>query len=120
MVDGATVKWNGTLSLPIAVDLGRTETITIIGWAVDSRAGGLASAVFVTFDGTLDIPTLYGLDRVDVANAFSNPNFRFSGFLASFSSSILRAGEHTMTLKIVGKSEQNFYYSTETVLFVVK
>ena len=123
MIDGQAVKWrdnNGTQSVPIIVHLSQQKTITITGWAVDSWAGDVASSVFLTIDGTTDVPTLYGMDRQDIADRFGNSNYRFSGFVASFSSSILSVGNHMIHLKIVGRGGKLLYYSAQTVSLVAE
>jgi len=103
---------------PLVINRSQEETITITGWAVDKEASDVASAVFITIDGRIDIPTLYGLDRQDVANYFKNPNFRFAGYIATFSSSILSEGEHTISLKIVSKDGIHYYY-LEQILYLM-
>jgi hypothetical protein len=105
--------FNPQQTRPILINSDKQETITISGWAVDKQANGAALAVFVTLDGKLDIPALYGGDREDVANAFKNPNFRYSGFVASFASSILSKGTHTLSLKIVAADGIHFYYAQQ-------
>jgi hypothetical protein len=120
-INGANVEWpsNGTSSVPIIIHPGQPETITITGWAVDSRAD-VASAVWITVDGKIQIATLYGLERPDIANDLGNPNLSSSGFLASFSSSVFSFGNHTMYLTIVTNGEQYVYQSTKTVDILVE
>ena len=96
------------------IDSGQHETITITGWAVDKQASNVASAVFIIIDEVIRIPVIYGLDRPDVADYLKNPNFRFSGFMATFSSSKLGAAEHSVSLEIVGKS--GYYFCENHVL----
>jgi hypothetical protein len=120
-INGAIVEWtsNGTSSIPIIIHPGQQETITIEGWAVDSRAD-VASAIWITIDGKIQIPTLYGLDRQDIASNLGNPNLRYSGFIASFSSSVFSLGNHRIYLTIVTNGEQYVYQSTETVDLLVE
>jgi hypothetical protein len=61
----------------------------------------VGNSSFITINRSLDAPTLYGGDRPDVALALGNPDFEFSGFIATFSSSILPKGQYTISLKIV-------------------
>lgn len=96
------------------IDSGQHGTITITGWAVDKQANDVASAVFIVVDDEVRIPVIYGLDRPDVANHFENSNFRFSGFMATFSSSKLGAGNHSLSLEIV--SRNGYYYYQNHVL----
>jgi hypothetical protein len=104
----------------IIVNSSKEETITIQGWAVDKTVNDTASAVFLTIDERINIPTYYGLDRPDVAKAYEEPNFRFSGFMATFSSSILEKGEHTISIKIVAKNGKGYYQPEQTIRFTVK
>lgn len=113
-IDGKT-----TGSPFILVQVSKMKTITIKDWAVDKQANDTASAIFITIDGRPDIPTLYGLDRLDVAKTYKTPNFRFSGYVASFSSSILSAGKHTISLKIVSKDGAHFYYARQLLYLMV-
>jgi hypothetical protein len=102
-----------TSSYPVAVINSTQETITITGWAVDGKANSMAAAVFIIIDGQIIISTLYGLMRPDVANALKNPSFEYSGFVATFSSSILGGGSHTIQLEIVGSGGQYAYVTPQ-------
>jgi hypothetical protein len=102
----------------ITIDKTNEDSIEISGWAVDKHANGPAKAVFITIDDELNIPTIYGLDRPDVANAYNNKNYRYSGFRASFASSILDEGPHNFTIKIVSKDGDGYYTSNQIVPFV--
>jgi len=85
------------------------KTFTMAGWAVDSRAQKAASNVYITIDGHIDIPTLYGLDRPDVAAHFSNTGYTKSGFIASFETLSLLKGKHVLTLKIISADGRAYY-----------
>ncbi len=107
-VDGEKVSQQAS---PLIIDLSLQETMTITGWVVDKQANGPASAVFLTLDGKIDIPAFYGLDRPEVASHLENPDFRFSGYIVSFSSSLLEEGEHTLSLKILSTDRVHYYYT---------
>jgi hypothetical protein len=96
------------------------NSITITGWAVDDVAKDKAGGVFINIDDQLDIPALYGLDRPDVAEHFKNKRYRFSGFAASFSTSILEKGRHTLSLKIVTTDKKGYYVSNKKILLEIK
>jgi hypothetical protein len=100
-------------SYPVAVINSTQETITITGWAVDEKTNSVATAVFIIIDGQVFVPTLYGLMRPDVADSLSNPSFEYSGFIATFSPSILKAGPHTIQLEIVGNGSQYAYVTPQ-------
>lgn len=102
----------------IVIDKEKEGAIEITGWAVDKYADGPASAVFITIDDEMNIPSIYGLDRPDVANFYKNKNFRYSGFRASFASSILEDGPHNFTIKIISKDGGEYYTSNQIVNFV--
>jgi hypothetical protein len=104
---------------PVLIDRKLQETIIIAGWALDFEANDVASAVFIDINGEMNIPTVYGIERADVAQAYNNPNFKNSGYFAIFSSSILDEGENTISLKIVSKDGTYFYDSEKTVLLMV-
>ena len=95
------------------------ETITITGWAIDEQANSVASAVFIVIDGQTVIPTLYGLTRSDVAESLKNTNFENSGFIALFSSSLLRPGQHTVALEIVSKNSTFAYVTPQAGALVI-
>jgi hypothetical protein len=105
-------------SANFTIGSGYYETLTITGWAVDKQVNDVASAVFIIIDDEIHIPVIYGLDRPDVASSLKNPNFRFSGFMATFSFSILGMGKHSVSLEIVSKSG-NYYYHQNNVLSLI-
>jgi hypothetical protein len=89
-------------TLLIMINITQQKTMTITGWAVDKQSNGLASAVSITIDERIDIPTLYGLDRsifrftiidggkinvstyygltqLKASDSYENHDYRFSG-----------------------------------------
>jgi hypothetical protein len=110
---------NGKQASIVVINSTNQETITITGWAIDRQAKSAAFTVFVNVDGRIDIPTLYGLDRPDAVAASKDPNFRFSGYIASFSSSYLSPGQHTIRLKIVTQDRGHFYLTAELVSLII-
>lgn len=106
---------NGQLlpkELPVIIDAQAVTNITIGGWAVDAQTHGEAGGVFIVVDGRKDIPAVYGQDRPDVASAYQESRYRYSGFAASIPTSILEKGTHTLTLKILA-GYSNGYYEPE-------
>lgn len=105
---------------PFIVSADRDNVITVNGWAVDGRANDKAAGIFINVDGQLDIPALYGLDRRDVAEYFKNGHYRFSGFTASFATSVLGKGEHTLSLKVVTADKNGYYVPEQEIILVIK
>jgi hypothetical protein len=96
------------------------ETLTILGWAIDQQAQNTAGGVFVCIDGRINIPALYGLNRPDVAQALHNGRYRSSGFLASFATSVLGEGQHTLSMKIVTSDKKGYYEPDQNIVIEVK
>jgi hypothetical protein len=94
------------------------DTIVITGWAAIDNS--VAGAVFIVIDGQIAIPTLYGLSRPDVAESLRSDNVENSGFVAMFSSSLLRPGYHAVTLEIVSENAAFAYVSPEAAALTVQ
>ena len=71
------------------------------------KLGKDADGVFINIDGRDFIPAMYGGDRPDVAKAFHNDDYRFSGFSAQFATSALSKGYHSLILKIITKDKRS-------------
>jgi hypothetical protein len=98
---------------PLVINVPQEKEIVTGGWAVDKEASDIASAVFITIDDELDIPTIYGIDRNDVSKYYKNVKYRFSGYRTSFSTSTIEDGEHTLYLKIISKDGTRYFKSSE-------
>lgn len=94
------------------------DKISIEGWAIDESMGRPAKAVFITIDDKINIPTMYGLEREDVANAYKNKNYKYSGFKASFTPNILQNGSHNLLVKI--ESEKGYYKANPNITLIIK
>jgi hypothetical protein len=105
---------------PVAIINSTQETITITGWAVDEKANSVASAVFIIIDGQIIVPTLYGIMRPDVAQSLRATSLEYSGFIATFSRSILKAGPHTIQLEIVGSGSQYAYLTPQIESLIIE
>lgn len=104
---------------PIIIDSEGGE-FEITGWAIDKRNEGPAGAVFISIDREMDIPSIYGLERPDVSAAYNNEDFRYSGFRAAFSPSILAPGQHNATLKVITEGKDGYYMPGQTVDFIYR
>lgn len=86
------------------LDVAGDQAVIVDGWALDPDPALPASAVFVTIDGALDIPTMMGGG---------------AGFRGSFSAAVLTPGVHRVSLKIVA-ADRRHAFLTEPVFDVVK
>jgi hypothetical protein len=94
------------------------KSITVEGWAIDSVYNKKAMAVYVSIDNTYDIPAMYCYEREDVANYFNNPGLKYSGFWASFASSLLTQGSHSIRLKIISINGKEIYFSQPVTITI--
>jgi hypothetical protein len=105
--------WQGSDVVQVSL---QAKELAIVGWAVDRAAGSAAGAVFVTVDGQIDIPVLYGKSRSDVASYFGEKHYRSSGFSAWIPISVIGEGRHTLSLKIVTADKKGYYEATQNVI----
>jgi len=101
------------------VDGQNEKKVIIQGWAIDKIADKAAGGVIVNIDGKQDLVAMYGLDRTDVSTFYKNDALRFTGYSASFATSVLDKGKHIITLKIIS-ADHNGYYETEGFILDVK
>jgi hypothetical protein len=94
------------------------KEIVTEGWAVDKEASDVASAVFITIDDELDIPTIYGIDRKDVSKHYKNIKYRLSGYRVSFSTSTIDKGMHKLYLKIISNDGTRYFKSSEVKFYI--
>ena len=83
--------------------------IEIWGWAYNLEGTAPARAIFISVDGTIDIPGHMGIYRPDRGGRIRNRGRRWSGFQASFGGFVLPPGEHTLALKIVPEDGTQAY-----------
>jgi len=98
---------------PITVTAG--GEITLTGWAVDTTAGKAAGGVIFAVDGTTTFQASYGIDRPDVAAVLKNDAYRRSGFSATFPTSTLTPGRHTITIKIIAADLKSYYAPSQEI-----
>ncbi len=92
----------------LAIDWPRSNAVVsgivrVAGWAIhsDAPSGPGVNAVHLYLDGPAGqgqgiAPANYGLDRPDVATAFGNQRFRFSGYALDWNTAGLSPGNHTL------------------------
>jgi phosphoglycerol transferase len=89
----------------------------VTGWAADQRATAAAAAVDIVIDRT-PFPSVYGLDRADVARAYGRPSFGSTGFTAEIPADSLAKGKHLLSLRVVGLGHECYYETAATTLVV--
>jgi hypothetical protein len=87
------------LDVPIVV--GETDAIVVKGRAFNSAGTGPAHAVFLTIDGTRDLPAHAGVYRIELGGPIRRRERRWGGFAGSFAGFVLPPGEHTLAVKVV-------------------
>jgi hypothetical protein len=103
---------------PLFINAAKEKEIVTEGWAVDKEASDIALAVFITIDDEIEIPTIYGIDRNDVSKYYKNVKYRYSGYQASFSTSSIEEGEHTIYLKIISNDGARYFKSAEVKFYI--
>lgn len=84
--------------------------IMIRGWALDKLMKSLAGGVIVELDGR-DYKAQYGIEREDVAIAFSLPACRNAGFECEILGIGILPGEHVLRLKVLTNDQQSYHVS---------
>jgi hypothetical protein len=95
------------------------DTISVIGNAQDKAARSPAGGVFIELDGAMDVPAAYGLPRPELAINTGTPGYYYSGFEADFAASILKAGQHSLRVKVVSADWKSYALSAEALVFEI-
>ncbi|HZN11619.1 MAG TPA: hypothetical protein VFC61_08075, partial [Blastocatellia bacterium] len=119
---GAEVDGRGLepASPPVRVSLAGAEALQVTGWAIDHPARTTAGGVFVILDGRTEIPTSYQHPRGDVAEAFGDVRYLFSGFAANLPAAMLWPGPHKLSLKIVRNDGREYFQPRREFVFEVE
>jgi hypothetical protein len=104
---------NPTVPIVVSGD----DVIRVTGWALDASKRPLP-ALFVSVDGTLDIPGHIGIDKPEVTAAAGTRRAKWCGFVTTFSASLLTPGEHILTVKFVSEDKVHAFV-TDPVARVV-
>jgi hypothetical protein len=111
-INSETIGNNQTISF----NKNNNSEIQVKGWAIDIADNKIADSVYICIDNNTIIPTIYSLQRTDVADHFKNNDLEYCGFWASFSSGILKEGNHRLNLIVVTKNQGEIYV-TEPINF---
>lgn len=82
---------------------------------MDTTAGKAAGGVIFAVDGATTFQASYGIDRPDVAAVLKNDTYRRSGFSATFPTSTLTPGRHTITIKIIAADLKSYYAPSQEI-----
>jgi phosphoglycerol transferase len=93
-----------------AIRINRSRGLKIVGWTVDQARASTAAGVDVAFD-QVPFPSMYGWDRVDVAQHFKQPSYRHSGFMAEIPRGTLQKGEHRLSIRVAAATRDCYYES---------
>ncbi len=89
----------------------------VLGWAIDQSANSAAAAVDIVVD-QIPFPSLYGTDRIDVAEALRNPAYRASGFTADIPAGKLGKGQHVLVLRVMAAKRTCYFQSRAAQILV--
>jgi hypothetical protein len=108
------------LNQPLVVDRSAITDagMSVDGWVFDVTQKGLASGVYVSVNGTRDFAAAYGIIRPDLVAHFSDRRYLQAGFSALVPLDALPAGEHLVTLKVVGADGRAYAESKPQVVIV--
>src|SRR5262249_54563355 len=100
------------------MEISSEEGVRVSGWAFDQTGRGPAAAVFLSIDGSPDIPGGMGSYRPELGGTTRGRARRWAGFVASFGGFVLQAGTHTLAVKIVAADSQA--YTSEPIATIVR
>ena len=81
----------------------RGDRIFVRGWAFDEPAREIAAGVTLLIDDRIEVPTLYGLPRPDIAETFENEALVRSGFTAEIDTALLKPGLHRAECRVLAR-----------------
>lgn len=105
---------NGRLRSPAPIVVGPDDPIDVRGYAFDGAGDGPARALFMTLDGTTNLPAVTGLYRAGA----SGPA-KWTGFAGSFAGFVLKPGEHTLSLTVVTDDGRHAYV-TDRIATIIR
>jgi len=100
------------------IDVTEDEAVEISGWAFNDTSTGPARDLFLTVDGTHDLPAHVGMYRPGLGGNLRRRGRRWAGFTGSFGGFVLDPGEHTVALKIVADDGRRAYLSEPVVRII--
>jgi hypothetical protein len=91
------------------------HTLLLSGWAADFIDGSPMSNVVASIDGTpIGTPTL-DLYRGDVAAAYSQPTWNYSGFSMTYNTTGLATGTHSVTVTATNSHSISTTFNAQTI-----
>jgi hypothetical protein len=105
---------DGRPRTPEPVVVAADDPVEVRGYAFDAAGHGPAPAMFLTIDGTTDLPGVTGLYRPG-----AHGPAKWTGFAGSFGGFVLTPGEHRLSLKVI-TDEGGRAYVTDTIARIVR
>jgi hypothetical protein len=91
------------------IDVGSDGAVEAVGYAMNDSGTGAARAVFLTIDGTRQLPAASGLFRDTLGGPIRGHGRRWTVFDGSFGGFVLTPGEHTLAVTIVHDDGRHAY-----------
>ena len=91
----------------VRIVIDKSETVKIVGWAVDEQAQQQAGGVEVRIDGK-PYPAQFGMVRADVAAAFHMPSYEKSGYTFALPAAQLGTGRHMLSIRVISHDGKSY------------
>jgi hypothetical protein len=91
--------------------------VGIVGWAVDDQNSAPAMTVFIDIDGKPFQEAVYGDDSPAAVSALGSDRYSRCGFDAILDTTMLTAGPHDLTIRVVSSDGKRLYAPGPPVQF---
>ena len=109
--------WVGAFSPPFGpfpIRVTPSDEFVVMGWAVDASHQSIAGDVDILIGDTA-FPTLYGIERADVAQHLGSEAYRLSGFTATLTEVDVGSGSRPLSIRTLASDRSCYYESPPTV-----
>ena len=93
----------------VDVNDGSESSLVVVGYAIDPETHRCVQGVFICFDDHIHITAKYGMPRGDVVKALQREECLLCGFKACVDLSMLKEGQHELSIKAVSSDKTGYY-----------
>ena len=98
----------------------RSQVIIVEGWAIDELNDSVPSAIFIELDHGQRFDAVTGLERLDVAQHFSNDKYWASGYRCEIETTALGPGNYRADVRVLMASKTVAYITFAQFAFAVE